>query len=268
MLVMLIMMLSAAACGPQTEPPPSAPGAETTPSPVTTPTPTPAPVPKPATTTPAPKPATTPTPIQLTAKEAYKIALERAQAEAEEVCLFSLDAGHVRFAGGPYVTEGRATYWDFKFWSTPLEKVSYVESFDRTTYRYKEIEIRIKENEIDRVSVDEKTHGVSGENERLYPPWGRFMTVPENLWRLDSTEAVSIAENCGGKGMLAMRVQLMNCINTKERAADLADNDPRWIVDFAPVIKPGEEAPGFKAVINAATGEVISTAQPTWQRIS
>jgi hypothetical protein len=51
--------------------------------------------------------------------------------------------------------------------------VSYVESFNRTTYKYKEIEIRIKENEIDRVSVDEKTHGVSGENERLYPPWDR-----------------------------------------------------------------------------------------------
>ena len=59
-------MLSATACGPQTEPSPAAPGAETTPSPVATPTPTPELTPEPRTSVPpvTPMPEVLPAPAE------------------------------------------------------------------------------------------------------------------------------------------------------------------------------------------------------------
>jgi hypothetical protein len=178
----------------------------------------------------------------LTAKEAYGVAVEGAGAEVSgEVELFRMHAGRTHSVGGPLVPNGRAVSWDLRLW-VPLEDGS-VET---------EIEVAVRHNSIE--SLDVGTVWYGGKD-----CWQLLATASE--WKLDSPEAVRMAMEQGGEGLIPVRAELTRITFTEVSVPESAEDHPMWRVDLAPL---DTDEPGLQVIIDAKTGEVILTKKTEW----
>jgi len=173
MLAMLLIMLSAAACGPQTELPSASPGAETAPAP-------------------------TPQP-ELAAKEACEMAYEHASAKYDEKLYLS-----EVIAGGTVIVTHKMGHG--------AVEGGYDDTWDVVLHRrdsqssYTQVLVIIRKGEVD--YCDEAgTFGVYGGSWERHTQ-AKVVDISQLNALLDSPEAVNIAQERGDEGLGPMFVRL------------------------------------------------------------
>lgn len=193
--------------------------------------------------TPTPTPAPTPTPQpELTAKEAYEMAYERASEEYDNLYLRQMDAGGTTFVtfkkGHPPVEAGRSDQWYVIF---------HWRASDAT---YTQVFVAIRGGQADAPS-EGGTWDVDWEDhlEREAADFSQWE------WNMDSPQAVEIAKEQGWEGLGPMCLILGRRLGAQRRVA--------YLVVLGPI--SGEGGRGLEVYIDAADGTVLKTEETTWK---
>lgn len=193
--------------------------------------------------TPTRTPAPTPTPQpELTAKEAYEMAYERASEEYDNLYLYQITAGGTTFVafkkGHPPVEAGRSDHWWVTFHWRAADGA------------YTQVFVAIRGGEADALS-EGGTFNVDWEDhlERQAADFSQWE------WKVDSPQAVEIAKEQGWEGLGAMYLRLGRTVAHQRRVA--------YLVVLGPI--SGEGGRGLEVYIDAADGTVLKTEETTWK---
>lgn len=172
-------------------------------------------------------------PPTLSARESYQKASEILRTRDKEAVLINIWTGYIPLtiqgSASSYERGGRGDPWDICFYSEKEDEFIYFTNTGRE---------QVQEKEENGICKTQHPSGVDTEG-----------------WKIDSEEAVRLAkdkaEELEKEKFVIVRIELRQ---EEER--------PIWELEFLP-LEVGEKTTGLRITINAETGEVIKTEEPS-----